>query len=124
MTTSPSGRDGPGSSSPWPMTCSSTTSAAAPSPAARSTPRGSWTGGVAQAFRGRVFDFVWIDDFAAARHAALARATGDYVFWLDADHVVDPPQRERLRRLLDGLRPGDEAAYGVRCACDPDSLGG
>ena len=50
-----------------------------------------------------MFDFVWVDDFAAARNAALARATGDYAFWLDADDVLDPPEREKLRKLLDGL---------------------
>ena len=52
----------------------------------------------------KVFDFVWVDDFAAARNAALAHATGDYAFWLDADDVVDPPEREKLQALLDGLR--------------------
>ena len=66
----------------------------------------------------RVFDFAWVGDFAAARNAALARATGDYAFWLDADDRVDPPMKVRLRALFDGLRPGDEAAYVVRCACD------
>jgi glycosyltransferase involved in cell wall biosynthesis len=79
---------------------------------------------IAREFGARVFDFVWVDDFAAARNAALARATGDYAFWLDADDVLDPPQRERLKALLDGLRAGDEAAYVVRCACDPDQNGG
>ena len=49
---------------------------------------------IAREFGARVFDFVWVDDFAAARNAALARATGDYAFWLDADDVIDPPQRE------------------------------
>ena len=39
---------------------------------------------IAREFGARVFDFVWVDDFAAARNAALARATGDYAFWLDA----------------------------------------
>jgi len=72
----------------------------------------------------RVFDFVWVDDFAAARNAALARATGDYAFWLDADDVLDPPERQRLEGLLDGLRHGDPAAYVVRCSCDPDQNGG
>ena len=48
---------------------------------------------IALEFGARVFDFVWVDDFAAARNAALARATGDYAFWLDADDVLDPPQR-------------------------------
>ncbi len=48
---------------------------------------------IAREFGGRVFDFVWVDDFAAARNAALARATGDCAFWLDADDVIDPPER-------------------------------
>ena len=55
---------------------------------------------IARSFGARVFDFAWVDDFAAASNAALARATGDYAFWLDADDVVDPPQREKLEALL------------------------
>ena len=61
----------------------------------------------------RVFDFVWVDDFAAARNAALARATGDYAFWLDADDVVDPPEREKLRQLLEGLQSDNGDSRGV-----------
>jgi glycosyltransferase involved in cell wall biosynthesis/GT2 family glycosyltransferase len=79
---------------------------------------------IARSFGARVFDFVWVGDFAAARNAALARATGDYAFWLDADDVLDPPQHERLKALLDGLRLGDDASYVVRCACEPDLRGG
>ncbi len=62
-----------------------------------------------------MFDFVWVDDFAAARNAALARATGDYAFWLDADDVLDPPEREKLRELLDNLPPprGKDAGRGT-----------
>ena len=58
-----------------------------------------------------MFDFVWVDDFAAARNATLARATGDYAFWLDADDVVDPPELEKSRKLLDGL-PGGRSGGG------------
>ncbi len=81
---------------------------------------------IAREFGARVFDFVWVDDFAAARNAALARATGDYAFWLDADDVIDPPQRARLEQLIGDLRPGDQAAHVVKCACDPgpDGAGG
>ncbi len=84
------------------------------------------TAEIAREFGARVFDFVWVNDFAAARNAALARARGDYAFWLDADDVVEPPQREKLRALLDDLRPGEETAFVVRCACDPgeDGSGG
>jgi len=78
---------------------------------------------IAREFGARVFDFVWVDDFAAARNAALARAKGDYAFWLGADDVLDPPQRVKLQALLDGLRLGDEAAYVVRCWCDPGPNG-
>ncbi len=78
---------------------------------------------IAQEFGARVFDFVWVDDFAAARNAALARATGDFAFWLDADDVVDPPERERLEQLIGGLGMNGPAAYVVKCSCDPSRNG-
>jgi glycosyltransferase involved in cell wall biosynthesis/predicted O-methyltransferase YrrM len=81
------------------------------------------TAEIARSFGARVFDFIWVDDFAAARNAALARATGDYAFWLDADDRIEPAQRDRLRALFDGLRT-DDAAYVVRCSCDADPRGG
>jgi glycosyltransferase involved in cell wall biosynthesis len=64
---------------------------------------------IAREFGAKVFDFEWVDDFAAARNEALARATGDYAFWLDADDVVDPDQREKLQALFDGLGGWDSA---------------
>ncbi len=79
---------------------------------------------IARDFGAKVFEFTWINDFAAARNAALSHATGDYAFWLDADDVLERHQCDNLRRLLDGLRPGDESAYVVRCACDPEPRGG
>ncbi len=81
------------------------------------------TKAIAAEFGARVFDFPWIDDFAAARNAALTQATGDYAFWLDADDVVDPPQRENLRNVLAALDPDRPAAFVVRCACDPGADG-
>ena len=87
------------------------------------------TAEIAREYGARVFDFVWVDDFAAARNAALARARGDYAFWLDADDVIEPPEREKLVVLLEGLGPPEDAApaaYVVKCACDPgeDGSGG
>ncbi len=81
---------------------------------------------IAREFGARVFDFVCVDDFAAARNAALARARGDYAFWLDADDVIDPPQRARLEELIKGLEPREQVAHVVKCACDPgpDGAGG
>jgi glycosyltransferase involved in cell wall biosynthesis len=84
------------------------------------------TGEVAREYGANVFEFAWIDDFAAARNAALEHATGDYAFWLDADDVIEPPERTKVLALLEGLRLGDQAGYVVRCACDPgeDGSGG
>ena len=59
---------------------------------------------IAREFGAKVFDFEWIDSFAAARNEALSHATGDYAFWLDADDVVEPAEREKLLALLAGLK--------------------
>ncbi|WZP01243.1 glycosyltransferase (plasmid) [Isosphaeraceae bacterium EP7] len=75
---------------------------------------------LAEAAGARVVEFAWVDDFAAARNVALEHATGDYAFWLDADDRVEPAEHARLKKLLSGLKHGDEAAYVVKCSCDPD----
>jgi glycosyltransferase involved in cell wall biosynthesis len=73
---------------------------------------------IALAHGATVFEFPWIDDFAAARNEALKHSTGDYAFWLDADDRIDPPDHEKLGRLFNGLSRENRSAYVVRCACD------
>ena len=43
---------------------------------------------IAGRFTNRVYDFTWIDDFAAARNYAFSLAEKDYCMWLDADDVL------------------------------------
>jgi tetratricopeptide (TPR) repeat protein len=69
---------------------------------------------VAAQFGARVFEFPWIDDFAAARNEALRHATGEWVVWLDADDRIDEANRQKLRSLFAGLRD-EMAAYTFRC---------
>src|SRR6185369_12826459 len=40
---------------------------------------------IAASFGARVVEFPWVDSFAAARNESVRHATGDWIFWLDAD---------------------------------------
>ena len=46
----------------------------------------------------KIYDFKWIDDFAAARNFAFEKATMEYILWLDADDVF---MKEDQQKLLD-----------------------
>jgi len=64
---------------------------------------------IARKYTVKVYDFPWIDDFSAARNYSFEQATMDYIFWLDADDVVLPEDREKFRRLLAALDPKIDA---------------
>src|SRR5687767_15152493 len=64
---------------------------------------------VAAGFTPRVIDFVWCDDFSAARNHALRHAQGEWIFWLDADDRLSPTNVEKLRRLMAGLSDKPQA---------------
>ena len=64
-----------------------------------------------------VFEFPWVDSFAAARNAALGHAMREWIFWLDADDRLDAENRDELRRLFAALPQGN-VAYSMKCVCD------
>jgi glycosyltransferase involved in cell wall biosynthesis/tetratricopeptide (TPR) repeat protein len=64
----------------------------------------------------RVFDFPWVDSFAAARNECLRHARGKWIFWMDADDRLDEPNRGKLTALLRRL-PDELAAYAMKCRC-------
>lgn len=54
----------------------------------------------------KVFDFAWCDDFSAARNESLRHASGEWIFWMDADDWLDGANRRALAELF--ARLGDE----------------
>lgn len=60
---------------------------------------------IAARYTDRIYDFEWIDDFAAARNFAFSKATKDYIYSADADEVVDEENRARFRDLKQVLLP-------------------
>jgi glycosyltransferase involved in cell wall biosynthesis len=58
---------------------------------------------IARRFTSHVHHFLWCDDFSAARNESLKHATGDWIFWLDADDRVRPAHLAPLRELLEKL---------------------
>ena len=55
---------------------------------------------IAKEHGAEVHDFVWCDDFSAARNAALEHATGDWILMLDADEELPSESHNALRKLM------------------------
>jgi glycosyltransferase involved in cell wall biosynthesis len=68
---------------------------------------------IAKSYGAKVIDFTWIDDFSAARNRSLDEATGQWIFWLDADHFIDKANYNKLKKLFSEL--GDENIAYVVC---------
>lgn len=61
----------------------------------------------------RVIEHIWTDSFADARNQWFLHASGEWIFWLDADESLDPTNLQGLRKLLDEL-PADNIAFLMR----------
>lgn len=51
---------------------------------------------LASKYTDKVFDFVWCDDFSAARNFSLQMASNDWIFMLDCDEVIQSLDLEEL----------------------------
>lgn len=60
---------------------------------------------IASRYTDCIFEFEWVDDFAAARNFAFDQASCEYILWLDADDVFEAVDRAKLITLKRSLDP-------------------
>ena len=60
---------------------------------------------IAKEYTDKIYDFKWVDDFAAARNFAFSKASMDYIYSCDADEVIDDANRMRFMSLKSALVP-------------------
>lgn len=63
------------------------------------------TKAIARLYTDRVYDFKWIDDFAAARNYAFSLCECDYIYSADADEILNEENRQKFRILKETLDP-------------------
>lgn len=80
------------------------------------------TKGVASKWTQDIFDFEWIDDFAAARNFSFSKATMDYILWLDADDILLSEDSQKLSHLKQFMLP-EMDAVSMQYHCDFDDQG-
>ncbi len=60
---------------------------------------------IAARYTEHIYDFVWIDDFSAARNFAFSKATKEYIYTADADEIILPENRQKFLQLKQNLLP-------------------
>lgn len=60
---------------------------------------------IAAHYTDRIYDFTWVDDFAAARNFAFLKAGMDYIYSADADEVLEENDRQKFLQLKQVLLP-------------------
>lgn len=75
---------------------------------------------IAGRYTDRVYDYGWEDDFAKARNASFSLASKPFILWLDADDVIDPPEREKMIALKERLDGVDAVMMPYHYAFSPE----
>ncbi len=55
---------------------------------------------IGKKYRAKIFDFVWKDDFAAARNESIKYATGEWILILDADEAIAKKDHHFIRKII------------------------
>ena len=55
---------------------------------------------IAYKYTDKVYDFVWVNDFSAARNFAISKATKEYIVMIDSDEFLTYINKVKLEELL------------------------
>lgn len=70
---------------------------------------------IAAKYTDKLYDFVWVDDFSAARNFAFSKAGMDYIYSADADERLDEENRAKFLQLKQALLPEIEIVQMYYC---------
>ena len=70
---------------------------------------------IAGRYTEKLYDFTWMNDFAAARNFAFSKATMDYIYSADADERIDAENQAKFLRLKQALLPEIEIVQMYYC---------
>ncbi|MBI5416516.1 glycosyltransferase [Candidatus Poribacteria bacterium] len=69
------------------------------------------TRAVAIKYGAKIYDFPWINDFAAARNESIKHAASDWIMWCDADDRISEQDLKKIRKAIKQQR--DTAFYCI-----------
>lgn len=69
---------------------------------------------IAQAAGAKVYNFPWINDFAAAKNFAIDQANGEWIIFLDADEYFTVSSQKNIRDVV-GSHHKDKKVGGIMC---------
>ena len=72
---------------------------------------------IAKRLGAKLHGFAWCDDFAQARNMSLLHATGDWIFWMDADDTIDERNASGLRLLAEQEHPESLMGFVMQVHC-------
>lgn len=75
---------------------------------------------VAKEYGAQVYHYEWTHDFAAARNAALKKATGDWIIFLDADEILHNNIEIKLSEIIESDSDGGGYIFSL-CNIDEES---
>ena len=61
---------------------------------------------IASVFTDKIYEFTWVNDFAAARNFSIEKATNDYVLIVDSDEMLIQFDKKKLEKLVKDNKNG------------------